>query len=125
MQRPPYHDSVDFRRHFQFKASLILEQMPSRARRTHKAREDLLARLLALEEQDSVLEQALPQEDSWANIQDAQAAQALLDSLFKEAEAQGPQAEAQGPQAEPQGPQAEPQGHRRRCALPANSKTTG
>jgi len=84
--------------------------MPSRARRTHKAREDLLARLLALDEQDSVLEQALPQDESWANIQDAQAAQALLDSLLEEAEAQGPQAEAQGPQAEPQGPQAEAQG---------------
>ena len=55
-----------------FDAQLILEQMSSRDTSTERR---LLTRLLEHEEQDSVLEQALPQ--------DAQAAQALLDSLLE------------------------------------------
>ena len=51
--------------------------MPSRDTSTERR---LLTRLLEHEEQDSVLEQALPQ--------DAQAAQALLDSLLEQAEPQ-------------------------------------
>ena len=65
MQRPPHHESIDFRRHFKFKAQLILVHMSSRDTSTERR---LLTRLLDHEEQDSVLEQALPQ--------DAQAAQA-------------------------------------------------